>query len=522
MLNTQQSWQSPMAVIAHIDLDAFYAQCLTVKEGLDPKEPLGCRQWNSLIAVNYPARPFGVKRGMLVKDALEKCPQIHLPHVPVFHKGSTQWEFPRTLPTMANNKVSLDFFRRESRKIFRVLKDGFSKVEKAGIDEGFVDLGPEVYDRACEIYPELRMPRKGAEMPNCRVSIDMKGRFDQSTEEFQTWHDVLTALGSCLVWDIRIRIQHELHYTCSAGIASNKLVAKLASAYKKPFNQTTISETQITKFLDNCKITDCWGWGGKLGKMVVDSLQVPEEKQFAFLRQFTLEELQMKFDPGLSMQIHELAHGGSPSEIHQRTTVKSLASVKNFTNSESIKSRKDVHDWLRVFCADLLGRIVDQDEDTGGCWRPRTMVTRFFDKDRQIVSRQRRTLDLSAMGHSKLSEGLFAHAKALVEEHVPLPCWFLAIELTSLVDQPKEKLAFEKQEKLWVDDEDVRYFCLDCHKTVEESEQEHKDWHLAKRLALETDISTRTNIKEPRSKVQKSTPKKRPNQKSLTDFWRKN
>lgn len=522
MLNTQQSWQSPMAVIAHIDLDAFYAQCLTVKEGLDPAEPLGCRQWNSLIAVNYPARPFGVKRGMLVKDALDKCPHIHLPHVPVFRKGSTRWEFPKTLPTMANNKISLDFFRRESRKIFGILKQVFTKVEKAGIDEGFVDLGPEVYARACELYPDLQSKRTGVEMPRCPNEAVWKGRFEHNSQPPQSWHDILTALGSSLIWDVRIRIQSELEYTCSAGIAGNKLVAKLGSAYKKPFNQTAISESQTPDFLCHCKIMDCWGWGGKLGKMVVETLQVPEEGQFAYLKKFTIDELQAKFDPNLSVQIYDLARGGSPSEIHQRTTIKSLASVKNFTNSEPIKSRNDTRDWLRVFCADLSGRLIDQDEDTAGCWRPRTMVVRFYDKDRQIISRQRRTLDLSVASHSNLPEKLLSHAILLVEEHVPLPCWYLALELTSLEDQPKEKLPFKKQDKLWVDGEDDRYFCLECHGTVDEPEQEHKDWHFAKKLALEVEKPAGINSPDHGAKVKKkNTPKKKRSQRSIKDFWHK-
>jgi nucleotidyltransferase/DNA polymerase involved in DNA repair len=52
-------------VILLLDLDCFYAQCECVRLGYDViKTPLALLQWNSVLAVTYPAREiFGVKRG---------------------------------------------------------------------------------------------------------------------------------------------------------------------------------------------------------------------------------------------------------------------------------------------------------------------------------------------------------------------------------------------------------------------------------------------------------------------------
>jgi hypothetical protein len=52
-----------------------------VRLGLPRSDPLGVVQWGTLIAVNYAARPFGVKRGMSGKDAQKLCPSIHLAEV---------------------------------------------------------------------------------------------------------------------------------------------------------------------------------------------------------------------------------------------------------------------------------------------------------------------------------------------------------------------------------------------------------------------------------------------------------
>lgn len=43
--------------------------------------PLAVQQWNGLIAVNYEARKFGVRRGDRSEAAKQKCPQITLVHV---------------------------------------------------------------------------------------------------------------------------------------------------------------------------------------------------------------------------------------------------------------------------------------------------------------------------------------------------------------------------------------------------------------------------------------------------------
>ena len=51
-----------MRVILHLDLDCFYAQVEHVRLNIPQDEPLAVQQWGSLLAVNYPARVFGVKR----------------------------------------------------------------------------------------------------------------------------------------------------------------------------------------------------------------------------------------------------------------------------------------------------------------------------------------------------------------------------------------------------------------------------------------------------------------------------
>lgn len=53
-------------VVLHLDLDCFYAQVEQRRLGISASEPVAVQQWGSLLAVNYAARKFGVKRSTSV------------------------------------------------------------------------------------------------------------------------------------------------------------------------------------------------------------------------------------------------------------------------------------------------------------------------------------------------------------------------------------------------------------------------------------------------------------------------
>lgn len=82
--------KDPLRVIALCDSDAFYAACERVRLGLDPSVPLVVQQWESLIAVSYPARKFGISRMDKIKDAKKKCPNLVAVHVATYKEGEKE------------------------------------------------------------------------------------------------------------------------------------------------------------------------------------------------------------------------------------------------------------------------------------------------------------------------------------------------------------------------------------------------------------------------------------------------
>jgi DNA polymerase-4 len=63
--------------------------------------------------------------------------------------------------------------------------------------------------------------------------------------------------------EIRKRIFEETRLTASAGIASNKMLAKIASDWRKPNGQFAITPDQVEPFLHDLPIRKIWGVGPK-------------------------------------------------------------------------------------------------------------------------------------------------------------------------------------------------------------------------------------------------------------------
>lgn len=85
--------RDPLRVIALCDSDAFYAACEMVRLGTPKDTPLVVLQWNALIAVNYPARKYGISRLVKLKSLEElksKCPDLVIVHVATYKEGEKE------------------------------------------------------------------------------------------------------------------------------------------------------------------------------------------------------------------------------------------------------------------------------------------------------------------------------------------------------------------------------------------------------------------------------------------------
>jgi DNA polymerase eta len=80
------------------------------------------------IAVNYPAREFGIKRMTKIKDAKQMCPNLVVVHVATYKDGENEPKY-HPDPETKTHKVSLDLYRRESIKIINIFKSTLPTAE---------------------------------------------------------------------------------------------------------------------------------------------------------------------------------------------------------------------------------------------------------------------------------------------------------------------------------------------------------------------------------------------------------
>jgi DNA polymerase-4 len=90
---------------------------------------------------------------------------------------------------------------------------------------------------------------------------------------------------------IRKRVKKEIGLTVSAGVASSKLVAKIASDQNKPDGLTVVPQGREVDFLAPLPIKRLWG----VGKKIIPSLKLLRVDTIGDLTRFSLEFLEKKF-----------------------------------------------------------------------------------------------------------------------------------------------------------------------------------------------------------------------------------
>lgn len=302
-------------------------------------------------------------------EARKLCPDAILQHVATWKEGDVKWAYHKdAFANMATHKVSLDPYRLESRKILACMKGclppDLQRVEKAGIDEVFLDLSAQVHSILLERYPELSSPPDDVSeflpLPPTTVldwQADALVDLDASETEDDDpdWDDVAILLGSEIVRDVRAGVREQLKYTCSGGIAHNKMLAKLGSAHRKPNQQTVIRNRAIQEFLSSFKFTKIRNLGGKLGSQIATTF---ETETVSGLLEVPLERLKQKLGDETGSWVYQTIRGVDQSEVNLRTQIKSMLSAKSFR--PSINNREQASRWLRIFVSDIYARLVEE------------------------------------------------------------------------------------------------------------------------------------------------------------------
>jgi DNA polymerase-4 len=130
--------------------------------------------------------------------------------------------------------------------------------------------------------------------------------------------------------EIRLRIQQETGLTASAGVAPNKMLAKIASDWKKPDGLHVLTEDDIPAFMRTLPVRKIWGIGpraserlARLGIETCGQLQsLPPDEMTKHFGRFGVE-------------LYELARGQDPRPVRSSRERKSMSSERTFSDNVS-------------------------------------------------------------------------------------------------------------------------------------------------------------------------------------------
>ncbi|KAL8033985.1 hypothetical protein ABFX02_13G191400 [Erythranthe guttata] len=333
---------SDSRVIAHIDMDCFYVQVEQRKQPTLRGHPTAVVQYNSwkgggLIAVGYEARKYGVKRSMRGDEAKKVCPDIQLVQVPV-----------------ARGKADLTVYRDAGSEVVSILSRK-GRCERASIDEVYLDL-TEVAETMLAENPPERLETISEE---ALKSHDGSSNQDSVKKWFYMSdadrRDKLLACGALIVAELRLEVLKETEYTCSAGIAHNKMLAKLASGMNKPAQQTIVPLSSVSTLLESLPIKKMKQLGGKLGNSLQADLCVDTVGD---LLQFSEDKLQERYGINTGTWLWNIARGICGEEVEGRLLPKSHGSGKTFPGRQALKTISSVQKWLYELCEELSERLV--------------------------------------------------------------------------------------------------------------------------------------------------------------------
>ncbi|BFZ59197.1 hypothetical protein YB2330_000201 [Saitoella coloradoensis] len=251
---TSSMIQSNDRIIIQLDLDFFYGQVEQLANPSLRALPFGIQQKQIIVTCNYLARERGVGKLQLLTDAVRACPEL-----------------------VIVNGEDLNRFRKASRDIFgfvRNLVGDECAVQRLGMDELWIDVTSlverEARDRSASWIPGEDHRGWAGHM------IDLNGDrlyTPEATTDITQFTDGETLyLASYLARYMRDQLHEQLGFTCSAGIATSKLLSKLAATEHKPADQTLVMPEAYGHFLRGVQVKKLNGFGYKTLKVLYEKL----------------------------------------------------------------------------------------------------------------------------------------------------------------------------------------------------------------------------------------------------------
>lgn len=252
-----------MRVILHVDLDAFFPS-VEVREHPELK--------GKPVVVGADPKE-GKGRGVVSSASYEARKYGIRSALPI----SRAWKL---CPNCVYLRPHFDLYIPASNSVMKILRNHADKFEQGGIDEAYLDISSQVKD------------------------------FDEAR-------------------DFAKRLMEEVlakeRLTCSIGVAPNKMIAKIASDFKKPYGLTVVKPEDVNGFLFPLKVRKIPGVGPKTERSLKE-LGIETVSDLASMK----PEVLTRFFGVWGARLYEFANGIDNSEVIEDYETKSIGRDTTF------------------------------------------------------------------------------------------------------------------------------------------------------------------------------------------------
>lgn len=236
-----------------------------------------------VLAKSIPAKKFGIKTGEPIGMALRKCPDLFVA------------------------KPDFRLYEENSRKFMDICREYAPVVEKASIDECYLDLSG-----THRIYPD----------------------------------------PIALAYTIRNRIRDELGFTVNVGIGENKLLAKMASDFEKPDKVHTLFLAEMPQKMWALPVGDLF----TVGSATADKLRHAKIMTIGDLAKTDLARVQKIVGIKMGKHIHDYANGIDPSPVLAEPEEAKGYSIST-TLEDDVKKAEQAYPVLLALADSITARI---------------------------------------------------------------------------------------------------------------------------------------------------------------------
>jgi DNA polymerase-4 len=212
----------------------------------------------------------------------------------------------RRCPAAVFVRPRMAVYREYSREVWSIVREVVPTVEQAGIDEGYLDLG--------EIAPAFDDARALAEA-------------------------------------VRAVVRARTRLSCSLGVATSKLVAKVASDRRKPGGLTVVRPGREAAFLAPFPIRLLPG----VGPRAEERFAVAGVKTIGALAALTDDDLRGLLHGKVGRELRDRARGIDPRPLEVSTERISISQEETF--ERDIADPERLHDELRRMAEQLAGHL---------------------------------------------------------------------------------------------------------------------------------------------------------------------